>query len=211
MFFRLLSLLLICSLAACQKENIKEIIENPPVIVPDTILQESAGTLSVGNSQLTLDTAYCFVLQGFDSAGNSINAGYVLGTGIDVFESPLDLFWLPLTNAEIKIQPSTYQGMSATAYSPITIDVLNNWILQGENPNNLPFGGDIPTESYDAMNVNITVSNLVYSISEEDLGGGVKRIIDRGIVQLDGNLINSQGNMVPISGKFVCFFDRYEM
>jgi hypothetical protein len=52
---------------------------------------------------------------------------------------------------------------------------------------------------------------LIYSISEEDLGGGLKRIIDRGIVQLDGNLINSQGSLIPISGKFVCFFERYEM
>lgn len=201
----------IFSMAACQKENIKDVTENPPVLVPDTILQYYAGTFSIDSSQLEVDTAYCFVIQGFDSTGNPINAGYVFSTGIDVLGSPLDLFWLPLTNTEIKIQPSTYQGVSASAVSPITIDVLNNWILQGENPNNLPFGGDIPTESYEAMNVNITVSNLVYSIFEEDLGGGVKLIIDRGTVELDGNMVDSQGSLVPISGKFVCFFESYGM
>jgi hypothetical protein len=211
-FFRLLSLILICSLAACQKENIKEIIENPPVIVPDTIFQESAGTFSVGNSQLALDTAHCFAINGFDPVtGNQFNFAYVLTTGIDAFESPLGLYWQPPTNTETMIQSTTYSGLQASATSPSTIEIINNWVLQGENPNTMPFGGDIPTEDFNATGVNITVNNLIYSISEEDLGGGLKRIIDRGIVQLDGNLINSQGSLIPISGKFVCFFERYEM
>lgn len=203
--------MLLCSLAACQKENITKIIENPPVIVPDTIFQESAGTFSLGNRQLALDTAYCTTINGFDPVTGPFNFAYVLATGIDAFESPLGLYWQPPTNTETQIQSTTYSGLQASSASPSTIEIINNWVLQGENPNTMPFGGNIPTEDFNATGVNITVDNLVYSISEEDLGGGLKRFIDRGIVQLDGNLINSQGSLVPISGKFICFFERYEM
>jgi hypothetical protein len=209
-FLRLLALMFIFSMAACQKENIKDITENPPVFVPDTILQYYAGTFSIDSSQLVVDTAYCYVQLGQDSAGNVYNGGYALFTGLDAW-TPLMLNWLPLTSTENKIQLGTYIGLSASVISPMTVEILNNWTLEGEDPNNLPFGGFLPTEDYDAMGVNVTVKDLVYSVIVEDLGNGIKRIVDRGIVELSGNMEGVQGNTVPVSGKFICFFERIEM
>jgi hypothetical protein len=207
---RLLPLMLIFSMAACQKENIKDIIETPPIIEPDTILQDNAGTFSIDSSQLAVDTAYCFVQLGYDSLGNVYNGGYALFTGLDAW-TPLLLDWLPLTSTENKIQLGTYLGLSASVISPMTVEILNNWTLEGEDPNNVPFGGILPTEEYNAMGITITVSNLIDSIEVEDLGNGITRIVDKGTVQLSGSMEGMQGKKVPVSGKFICFFERIEM
>jgi hypothetical protein len=203
--------MLIFSMAACQKENIKDIIETPPIIEPDTILQDNAGTFSIDSSQLAVDTAYCFVQLEYDSSGNFAgNSGYTFLTGLDGW-SPLLLLWAPLSNMERKIQVGNYSGIFSQVISSLTIDEINNWILEGEDPNNIPFGGNLPVETYNAMGLIIKVSNLVDSVEVEDWGGNVKRIVDRGTVELSGNMEDMQGNMVPFTGKFVCFFERYEM
>lgn len=192
--------------AGCSKENQIEIIDNPPVVIPDTSVVNYFGNLVIGNSPVPVDTVFTNV-QFANSGSTQENVGYDLQTFTGLWVN-FFLHWDPNSPNETGIQEGNYTACCAVNMNENAQAQILSWIAAGRNPATMPQID--PSNSYDiyfAADVNVNISNLQEAVRYELIGNDTIWI-DRAKVKLSGLLQDSTNQFKAVSGEFVCYFSR---
>ncbi len=207
LLFRLMLLLLLL-LEGCSKQDQIELIDHPPVVVPDTTIINYYGNLLLDNSPMPADTIFAQIQWGGNPSNPNENTGYDLQAMIGQWPSFL-LRWDPNSPSESRIMAGNYTGCCALAMSDSARAQVWQWIVEGSNPATSPqIDLIISFETYDAHDVTVNISEVIESYRIEIIGTDTF-YIDRARVKLSGLMRNDMNNNYKgISGEFICYFGR---
>ncbi|MBL7781834.1 MAG: hypothetical protein JNM22_11505 [Saprospiraceae bacterium] len=207
LLFRLLILLLL-GLAGCSKQDQIELIDHPPVVVPDTTLINYYGNLLLGTSPLPADTIFTQMQLGGNPANPNENTGYDLQAVVAQWPSFL-LHWDPHSPNEPRIEEGIYTGCCALTMTDSTRARIFQWIVEGRDPAEFPLLDPVISfEMYDAYDVTIQISDVIELVRTEIIGTDTFHL-DQARVRLSGIMRNDQNNSYKgISGDFICYFGR---
>lgn len=207
LLFRLMLLLLVL-LQGCSKQDQIEIIDHPPVVVPDTTIINYYGNLLLGNSPMPADTIFTQMQWGGNPSNPNENAGYDLQAMVGQWPTFL-LHWEPHSPSEPRIMEGNYTGCCALAMGDSARAQVLQWIVQGSNPDSFPHIDLILSfETFDAYDVTVNISDVIESYRTEIIGTDTF-YIDRARVKLSGLMRNDMNNSYKgISGEFICYFGR---
>lgn len=207
LLFRLLIPLLL-GLWGCSKQDQIELIDHPPVVVPDTTLINYYGNLLLGTSPMPADTIFTQMQLGGNPANPNENMGYDLQALVGQWPSFL-LHWEPLSPNESGIMEGTYTGCCALTMTDSARALIFQWIVEGRNPADFPsLDPAISFETYDAYDVTIQISDVIESVRTEIIGTDTFHL-DMARVRLSGLMRNDTSHLYKgISGDFICYFGR---
>lgn len=198
--------LLLVAAAGCRKENRIEYIDDEPVVVPDTTVQNYYGNLMIGNGLLPADTIFTEVQFG-SPANPDENLGYDLQAFIGPWPSFL-LHWAPNSVDEPGITEGNYIGCCALTMSDTAREQMLQWVIHGRDPMNVP-QLDLNTAfvQYQGQYVTVNISEVIHGVQTQIVGNDTL-YIDRAKVKLNGVLLDNQNHAEAVSGEFICYFGR---
>lgn len=210
----LLGLISAVLFAACAKDNSVETIDRIPTVEPT--ITEVPGNISILGVPFNTDTVNIIATQ--NGISNEV-LGYNLIVKPELIGfSEIDFYlqW-SISDAEPNIQEGNYIGEDAQSISLEGFNQLQEWFDNGADPDSLP---TLNLEPYNASGINIMVRNLNLNTKEEyvDIPDpndtsqliNVLRIHDKVDITLSGNLIDTDGNLFPLSGNFPATSSRIE-
>lgn len=167
--------------ASCSKENIIEIEDEIPGVVPtDTIIYENS--LALGLVAFNPVTAQISTqLDGNDDVDRYLmvvqSPNFSLGDGLFLLQ------WSP-DALETSLQNETYSGFIVGTFSQDLIDELYEWRQNGSDPDTFPTATDDDIVPYFASGLSIEVSDVTTNSAS---------------ISLSGDMTDLSGNIVEVS------------